>query len=225
MNIFRDAMIVMLLWACSAHAGLTWETTTQEIHAKPLDTEAVAIYRFTNKSDRTVRIHDVKTSCGCTAATPDKKIYEPGESGEIRAVFRFGGRQGVQAKTITVETSDDRQAGSEPLKLLVKIPTLVQFATSYVIFKPEELGQPKTVRVHIAHTEPIHVIEVRASGSDPAVTASVQALKAGTDYTITVSASREAKPGLSLISIATDYPADAPRTFTIYARVNEAETP
>ncbi|MBI5153926.1 DUF1573 domain-containing protein [Candidatus Poribacteria bacterium] len=63
-------------------------------------------FPFVNNSDKTITISQVKTSCGCTAAALDKKVFAPGEGDKIKVTFKTQGRGGHQGKTITVMTDD-----------------------------------------------------------------------------------------------------------------------
>ncbi len=53
-----------------------------------------------------LKIEDVKASCGCTAAKPEKSDLAPGESTNINVDFNSTGRSGRQTKYITVKTND-----------------------------------------------------------------------------------------------------------------------
>jgi uncharacterized cupredoxin-like copper-binding protein len=53
-----------------------------------------------------LKINDVRASCGCTAAKPEKDDLAPGESTNIQVDFNSTGRSGRQTKYITVKTND-----------------------------------------------------------------------------------------------------------------------
>lgn len=62
--------------------------------------------RFTNTGNAPLEIVDVSASCGCTAGKPDKRVYQPGESGEIEITFNPRNRNGQQRTRVTVRTND-----------------------------------------------------------------------------------------------------------------------
>ncbi len=65
------------------------------------------IFQFTNTGEGTLEITSVQPSCGCTGVVMDeKKEYKQGEEGEIKITFNTQGRQGVNSKTVTVNTND-----------------------------------------------------------------------------------------------------------------------
>jgi hypothetical protein len=64
-------------------------------------------FKFTNKGEGTLVINSVQPSCGCTGVVMDeKKEFRSGESGEIKITFNTQGRQGVNNKTVIVNTND-----------------------------------------------------------------------------------------------------------------------
>ncbi len=59
-----------------------------------------------NTGDDLLVIKDVRASCGCTAALPDKKELKPGESTKIHVEFNSIRRKGQQRKHVYVTTND-----------------------------------------------------------------------------------------------------------------------
>lgn len=113
----------MILWSGSVLSvragGLKWEETQVSIKAQPKDRQAETSFVFTNTTSRPVKFGRISTSCGCTTASPAKKIYQPGESGVLNVLFEFGGRKGVQVKSIIVRTDE---GAPDQLVFQVEIP-------------------------------------------------------------------------------------------------------
>ncbi|NVO03237.1 MAG: DUF1573 domain-containing protein [Bacteroidetes bacterium] len=63
------------------------------------------IFKFKNTGNDTLKLLDVKASCGCTSPVWSKKAILPGESGIIKAVFDAKNRPGIFRKSITVQTN------------------------------------------------------------------------------------------------------------------------
>lgn len=61
---------------------------------------------ISNSGGDILKISNVKASCGCTAAKPEKDELKPGESTNISVTFNSKGRKGPQSKTVTVTTND-----------------------------------------------------------------------------------------------------------------------
>lgn len=65
------------------------------------------IFKFTNEGDGNLIITSVQPSCGCTGVImDDKKEFNKGEEGEIKITFSTEGRQGLNTKTVIVNTND-----------------------------------------------------------------------------------------------------------------------
>ena len=65
------------------------------------------VFKFTNSGKGTLVINSVQPSCGCTGVVMDeKKEFAEGETGEIKITFSTQGRQGVNTKTVSVNTND-----------------------------------------------------------------------------------------------------------------------
>jgi hypothetical protein len=63
-------------------------------------------FKFTNKGKSDLTIYKVKTSCGCTASEPEKKVLKPGESSNIHVSFNSAGKHGAEEKSVTVYSND-----------------------------------------------------------------------------------------------------------------------
>ncbi len=59
-----------------------------------------------NKGEALLMITDVRASCGCTAAVPEKKELKPGESTKVVVKFNSTGREGKQTKTVRIASND-----------------------------------------------------------------------------------------------------------------------
>ena len=71
-------------------------------------------YTFTIKNTgvRDLIIRNVKTSCGCTAVTPEKKVIGANETVPLKVVFNSTGKKGRQNKAITIITNDPKNPTS-----------------------------------------------------------------------------------------------------------------
>ena len=61
---------------------------------------------LTNGGGDVLKISDVKASCGCTAASPEKNELGPGESTNLVVTFNSAGRMGKQSKTVRIYSND-----------------------------------------------------------------------------------------------------------------------
>ncbi len=111
-------------------------------------------FHIVNKGKSTLKITNVSTSCGCTAAVEDKKEILPGGKGIIKATYHTKGRPGHATKVITVACNDPvnpnfqmkldmtviREIDTQPDKIYLYNVPHGQAQTSTV----KILGKPKT---------------------------------------------------------------------------------
>jgi len=63
------------------------------------------IFTFLNTGKGNLVINSVSTSCGCTVPKYDKKPLASGEKGSLEVIFNTAGYDGIQTKTITVQSN------------------------------------------------------------------------------------------------------------------------
>jgi hypothetical protein len=69
-------------------------------------------FNLTNSGKSDLQIRNVRSSCGCTAVAPSKKVIAPGETVPIKVTFDSRGKRGRQSKSITVITNDPKNPTS-----------------------------------------------------------------------------------------------------------------
>lgn len=82
-----------------------------------------------NQGDQPLKILDVSTSCGCTAASPGKAELAPGESTKLEITFNSKDFQGPQHKTVTIRTND-------PARPVVEVTVLADVHSALMITPP-----------------------------------------------------------------------------------------
>jgi hypothetical protein len=63
------------------------------------------IFSFTNTGTSDLILTNATTSCGCTVPKYDRNPIAPGSQGSVEVVFDTGGRNGIQTKSITVNSN------------------------------------------------------------------------------------------------------------------------
>ncbi len=81
-----------------AEASYNFGTVAQGAQVKHL-------FKFKNVGTDTLRIAQVKTSCGCTAAE-SSKIISPQKDGQIEVNFNTGSQLGKVSKTVYIFSND-----------------------------------------------------------------------------------------------------------------------
>jgi hypothetical protein len=148
------ALLTATLFAGVLIAELEFDQKEIVYSATFLDEKTEAIFRFTNTGNETVTLLNPTSSCGCTVPKLAKKEYLPGESGEIKAIFTYGSRVGVQRKRITVRTSNP---GEETylLTMVTHIPEWVKVEPRVLRWKMAEAGGPQQIKVTVANPDKV----------------------------------------------------------------------
>ena len=166
------AVVAGLASPAGVHAALSWTTTAQTVFADPGRSEVAASFAFKNEQAASVTILDLQTSCGCTAATLERRTYARGESGKIDVVLRYSGDSSPVEQTITVVTSEPG-APAQELKLRAVIPTSpqrgrIEIGPSAVLWRRATAdAKPQIVTLHITHPDAA-IRPVAVSVTDPA---------------------------------------------------------
>jgi hypothetical protein len=208
----------ILLCAASARAELKWEETSIDLHPAVGDKQAVAHFKYQNTGKTPVRFKSVHASCGCTTAQTQKEEVPPGEKGEITATFNIGDRTGLQVKQVTVITDEpDPTHSTILLTLKTNIAQAVDIKPQFVYWRGGEEAKPKTIVVKAAKEFPAKNITVKSSS--PEFTAKVaDGSKAG-EWKIDIQPKDTTKAMATTVQIQTDFPQDAPRSFSVQAQV------
>ena len=110
--------LVIMIWAVGSFAQeLAVEHAPKIVCAEPTyhfgemenakDVEHTFILK--NEGDLSLEIRQVRPSCGCTVANISQKTIPPGGQAEVTTRLSLRGRQGLQHKTISVESNDPKQ--------------------------------------------------------------------------------------------------------------------
>lgn len=200
--------------ATGARAELVFEKPVQEFHRAPEDREFSAKFSFTNRGAEPVTIRRVVSSCGCTTARLSKSTFAGGERGEVEAKFAFGLRRGPQRKVISVFTDDGRESRVE---LRGWIEDALTVSPALVFWRIDEPAETKQVQLVVASSQQVQVKSV--TSSNPRVEAALVTLAAGKRYAVKVKPAGTAQRESAQITVQTDFPPGAPRSYTIHARV------
>jgi hypothetical protein len=217
MNFAKLFFLVSLALCSSAMAQLRWENRDLEFHPTPSESQVVANYSFKNIGKRTITIKEVQTSCGCTTATLDKKIYAPGEKGKITATFEIATRSGLQEKSIYVAT-DDPHEPELVLSLKATIPKILDVSRVFVNWERGDELKPKTVEVKVLENFPVG--DIKVTSSNPDIGTEVKHAADGKNFQVVITPKRSDSALSSSLEIIPDFPKDNPKVFHVYVRVD-----
>lgn len=215
---FRFPLFAAFLFSMSMPAGaqLAWEKTRQDFQRSPDDKAIEAHYAFRNAGSAPVTIKSLRSSCGCTTARLEKKTYAPGERGEVVLRFTFGDRKGLYRKVVTV-TTDDKSAAPVTLDLVVNIHDPLTIAPALVWWRKGDAAEAKPVALNAEPGESVRITGV--TSTNPRFTASLRTTEPGQKYAVAVTPANTAEKDTAEIKVQTDFPKDAPRAYTIHARI------
>lgn len=161
-----------------------------------------------NAGGAPLEIRDVKTSCGCTVAQPEKKLLHPGEETKIPATLKLQGKQGAQKRTITVFTNDpDTPAfkldfeGTAVAAIAIEPPVLA--------FGMVEDDEPRSMTVSLRATKPdlrFAITDVQITSED--FTLERKTVEEGKHYELEVTLKGGLAPGnySTRVTAQTDHP-------------------
>ncbi|HJT80245.1 MAG TPA: DUF1573 domain-containing protein [Chthoniobacterales bacterium] len=203
-----------LLVPALAQAELKWEKTTVELSPGVAEKQAIGHFKYENTGKEPVRFKSVKASCGCTTAQTQKDEVAPGEKGEITATFNIGDRTGVQTKTVSVETEP---GGMITLTLKTNIPSVLELMPNFVFWQANEKPEAKTIIAKVGKDVPVKDIEVTSLNNQ--FDAKVDKGPGEGQFRITIAPKATTTPAFATVTVKTDYPKEAPKTYYITARV------
>lgn len=222
MKTIFPTLLLCVVVPCLASAKLHFENSSI-VHKAALDeTEYTATFAFTNRGNKPVTVKEVHSSCGCTTALPSKRVFEPGESGEISATFDYGPREGKQIKSIRVET-DQEEEPRIVLTLEVTIPSVMEVSPSVVMWNRsvDKEYQTKEVIIESHLNDPLEITEV--IGSSDLFAQEVKVLEAGRKFALAVTPQNipADKKGIlrGTFVVKTDFANPSKGTLKVYAIV------
>jgi hypothetical protein len=145
--IVRLSFFVLVTSGAGA-STLVWDKLEAYLEMTPEQEEARATFKVTNKGEKTLRIADIKTSCGCTSSIINGKILEPGATKEIVGVFNKGKRQGQNRYKLRVYL-DKLVEPVATLSMNVRIPTLIEAKPQLVYWKKGSAKSARRIRLVI----------------------------------------------------------------------------
>lgn len=199
----------LLLWSLLASmlsaGGLNFPESTKEIKAPADAVEIVADFPFTNSSDKAVEIKRYDAGCSCMAVGVEggKLIYQPGESGVIRAKFDMSNYSGDVEKPIGIWLDGDpEKAPSVTLLVKAHIPEVVRIEPKTVKWDVGSPAAPQTMKITIEGEDKVHVLSV--SNSNENFLKELKTIEDGRSYELVITPKDTSISGLSVFRFETD---------------------
>lgn len=205
------------LFACALLpcAALDWKTRTLDFTMAPFQTTQEAVFQFTNRGAKPVRILEVESNCDCLVAEADRQVYAPGVAGVVRANFTIGDRLGLYERRIKVVTDES----PEPVRLQVRIevPELVMINPVSLAWRIKEPAMEKSVDLEVIPGLRISFIRVQTTSADFA--ARLETVEIGRRYRVFIRPPGTDQPANAAIRIFGQAESKQPVVVSVYGNV------
>jgi hypothetical protein len=209
------------LGSISALAELAWLDTKSEVKCALGDETAKAEFRFENRGNTTVKILDLRRSCGCTSVevvgeTPpaagsgpgdappakvqEKREFAPGEKGKIVVEVNLGKQTGEIARSVTVKTEED--SPGQTLTIKAKVPNPVDVVPTELTWVIGREIKPKTIL--ITATEGMKIKPVAVKSRHPVIEAEYKVVEKDKSIELSVQPTELDGSLLSEVQLAID---------------------
>jgi hypothetical protein len=152
-------------------------------------------FTIQNKGTAPLTITEVKTSCGCTAARPEKNELAPGEETVVEVALSLKGRVGTQKKTVTL-ISNDPKTPKYVLTLQGKALAVIKVEPNRVDFGVIADDEPRSKTIRVSTDRPdvvFHITKVQTP-KQMTITSETKTVEEGKSYDITLNLAGELKP-------------------------------
>lgn len=207
-----------VLWAgISLMGALSFETTLIEDVVSPEAKSYPFEFPFENIGDVAIEITEVKTSCGCTTADLEQKIYAPGDAGVIKGTFSVGNRKGVQENKVRVLTKDLGQPEIQ-LALRLEIPQLVTMQPGLLLWRVGAEPEAKILTLTPNESLGVAILSVESDSVDFAVELLPKA-EGSNSYEVVIAPLKTETSGRGLIRVSVGIGDADPKTIFAHALV------
>lgn len=151
-------LTLAVLGSCPVLGEILFEESVWEGEAAYGSPKVEFRFPFKNTGKEAIEIRHIQSSCGCTVPQLQKKVYQPGEAGEITGSFDLKGRKGEQVSTLHVTTNQSTK-GYE-LRVKVKVPELLQIRPGLLVWRSSAEPQSQVVTLRPNTALQVRITEV-----------------------------------------------------------------
>ena len=105
-------------------------------------------YKIKNIGSNTLKIYDVRASCGCTALRDFPKELKPGEEGYIKIEYNSTNRAGETHKSIIVKTNSQKLPNHR-LEIGGKVNAFIKVEPRFISYGRIELDERRIARIRL----------------------------------------------------------------------------
>jgi hypothetical protein len=208
--------LLLFLTGAPLQAELQWASRVVS-HEAQLGEDSVSLtFAFSNPTTKPITITAIETSCGCTAASLEKKTYAPGEKGKLDVTFDAKGASGLQQKTLYVTT--DASPDSTTLTLRVTIPMWLEIAPRLLWWKNGDKTDAKEAVITVNEKAKIQLTSVTSDNAAVQATLQPDAGNASR-YRLVLKPASTKETMTATITVVAEAPGAAPRKYAVFAQV------
>lgn len=185
---------------CRAGA-LEWEARRVEVAGLRSDRYLEGRFACVNRGERPVKILSAKTTCGCTVATPDRRLIAPGERCELAVRYTVGRKLGYYEAPVTVKT-DDPEEREVRLAFRLRVRDVLEISPTLVYWRAGEPLAPKEIAVVAGDGQPFAA--VRATAEDARVAVRVEEVRPGLEYRLIVTPAATFAGGRTTVAVTAE---------------------
>jgi hypothetical protein len=190
--------------------------------------EASHVFTFRNIGNDVLKIEKVKSSCGCTAALPQKRELDPGDETTMTVTFKSGSMRNRVTKRVHIDTND----AVEPrmtLTITATVKVEVEVSPSGVYVRNLGVGEIVQRDVEIAPVSVKSFRILQTSADHPAVIVKkiLPPAKPEEPYKLTIQLGPISQPGRvsAKVLVRTDLPHTPEITIPVYGRIDGGQQP
>jgi uncharacterized cupredoxin-like copper-binding protein len=191
------------------------------------------VFVLSNSGGDLLIINNVRPSCGCTAAMPEKNELGPGESTNLNVSFNSKGRMGKQKKIVRIETNDPenpQQLITIKANILVErvkqdVKPILEFSESQHDFGKIEEGKvvEHTFKFRNSGKATLKINDIKTSCGCTAALVSSEKIAPGEEGTLLVELDSQIRKGKMsrTITIKSNDPEEPTKVLTVYADIQQ----
>ncbi len=189
------------LFVITSHAEMVLDGKVVDIKPKPEDETVNALFTFTNKSTKSVKITGIESKCSCVSATLDASSYAANVKGVGTAEFKVGSFVGKHEKFIVVSTDDPEQP-EWVITFVLDVPEVIQIEPRTLQWWLGDAADEKSMTVKMLGKDPMKITNVSSTKANVKFT--WKEITPGREYRVSVKPDSTAEVSLGALKVETD---------------------
>lgn len=155
-------IIIVALLVLPARGAIQFEKSEIRLESKWEENEVSAILHFRNAGNESVRITDVRSSCGCTTTEFKKFVWAPGEKGEMKVKVDVRDQTGERLTVVTIK--DDASSSPNTINVVTISPQPILLSSRILFWERAAPADSKSVTIRKADWADVQLTDLRSKG-------------------------------------------------------------